>query len=35
MELKKGENEIECPSCKKIYIYVKGVSVDGGESYEK
>jgi rubrerythrin len=31
IELEGGENEIECPSCKKIYIYVKGVSADGGE----
>ena len=31
IELKSGENEIECPSCKKIYIYIKGVSADSGE----
>jgi uncharacterized Zn-finger protein len=30
--LRKGENEIRCPSCKKIYIKV--VSADNGELYE-
>lgn len=29
IELKRGENEIECPSCRKIYIYIKGMSADG------
>ena len=29
IELKRRENEIECPSCKRIYIYIKGVSADG------
>jgi uncharacterized Zn-finger protein len=31
IELKRGENEIECPSCKKIYICIRGVSPDSGE----
>ena len=32
-DLREGENEIECPSCKRIYIKV--VSPDRGEKYEK
>jgi uncharacterized Zn-finger protein len=30
-DLKVGENQIECPFCKKIYIYIRGVSPDSGK----
>lgn len=32
-DLRDGDNEIQCPSCKKIYVKV--VSADNGELYEK
>jgi uncharacterized Zn-finger protein len=32
-DLKRGENEIRCPSCKRVYIKV--VSADNRESNEK
>ena len=33
LDLREGENEILCPSCKRVYIKV--VSADSEESFEK